>query len=181
MARAGLRASHDDFGTELIADLDAVDRAAPKGADARARLGDLYQYAGQPAAAIDQYSKWIDSHNRDDVRMPSALNSRCWTRALAGLDLDQALADCNSALRLKSGTAAFLDSRGLVYLRQGNYDRSIADYDASLRLQPKNAWSLYGLKTTFERQGMADEAREAEKYLARAWSGDRKRLDLQRL
>ena len=27
----------------------------------------------------------------------------------------------------------------------------------------------------------AKEAREAEKYLARAWSGDRKRLDLQRL
>jgi len=155
MARAGLRASHDDFGTELIADLDAVDRAAPKGADARARLGDLYQYAGQPAAAIDQYSKWIDSHNRDDVRMPSALNSRCWTRALAGLDLDQALADCNSALRLKSGTAAFLDSRGLVYLRQGNYDRSIADYDASLRLQPKNAWSLYGRGLAKQHKGNA--------------------------
>jgi hypothetical protein len=46
---------------------------------------------------------------------------------------------------------------------------------------PNNAWSLYGLKTTFERQGMQAEAREAEKYLSRAWSGDRKRLDLQRL
>jgi len=43
------------------------------------------------------------------------------------------------------------------------------------------AWSLYGLKTTFEKQGMQAEAREAEKYLSRAWSGDRKRLDLQRL
>ena len=44
----------------------------------------------------------------------------------------------------RPNTAAILDSRGLVYLRQGNYDRAIADYDAALRLQPKTAWSLYG-------------------------------------
>ena len=25
-----------------------------------------------------------------------------------------------------------------------DYDRSIADYDASLKINPKNAWSLYG-------------------------------------
>jgi hypothetical protein len=46
---------------------------------------------------------------------------------------------------------------------------------------PNTAWSLYGLKQTFEKQGMTAEAREVEKYLARAWSGDRKRLDLARL
>jgi tetratricopeptide (TPR) repeat protein len=163
MARAGLRASHDDFGTELIADLDAVDRAAAKEADARTRLGDLYQYAGRSAAAIAQYSKWIDSHNRDDVQMPSALNSRCWMRALAGLELDQALADCTNALRLSPNTAAILDSRGLVYLRQGSYERAIADYDAALRLQPKSAWSLYGrglskLKKGQTAAGQADVA-----------------------
>jgi tetratricopeptide (TPR) repeat protein len=31
-----------------------------------------------------------------------------------------------------------------VYLRQGNYDKAIADYDAALRLRPKFVWSLYG-------------------------------------
>jgi tetratricopeptide (TPR) repeat protein/predicted aspartyl protease len=144
VARAGLRASHREPGTELIADLEAADRAAPKEADVRLQLGELYEYAGLYPAAVSQYSKWIDSHNRDDIQMPHALNSRCWARALAGQELDLALTDCNNALRLSPNAPAILDSRGLVYLRQGNYDRAIADYDAALRLQPKIAWSLYG-------------------------------------
>jgi tetratricopeptide (TPR) repeat protein len=36
------------------------------------------------------------------------------------------------------------DSRGLLYLRLGDYDKSIADYDASLKIAAKNPWSLYG-------------------------------------
>ncbi|HEY0768025.1 MAG TPA: aspartyl protease family protein [Steroidobacteraceae bacterium] len=144
VARVSLRANRHDSGDALIADLEAADRAAPKDAAVHMRIGRLYEYAEQPAAAVVQYSKWIDSHPRDDLSMPSALNSRCWARALMGQGLEQALADCNSALKLKPNTAAFLDSRGLVYLRQNNYDKAIADYDAALRLQPKIAWSLYG-------------------------------------
>ena len=37
-----------------------------------------------------------------------------------------------------------MDSRGLVRLRLGDYDKAISDYDDSLKLSPKNAWSLYG-------------------------------------
>jgi tetratricopeptide (TPR) repeat protein len=76
--------------------------------------------------------------------MPGALNSRCWSRALAGQELEQASSDCNAALKLKPNTAEFLDSRGLVHLRQNNYDEAIADYDAALHREPKIAWSLYG-------------------------------------
>ncbi len=143
MARASLRASRHDPGDALIADLEAADRAAPKEAAAHMIIGSLYEYAGQPAAAVAQYSKWIDSHRREDLSMAPALNSRCWARALMGQGLEQALADCNSALKLRPNTAAFLDSRGLVYLRQNNYDKAIADYDSALRLRPKIAWSLY--------------------------------------
>jgi tetratricopeptide (TPR) repeat protein len=32
----------------------------------------------------------------------------------------------------------------LVHLRLGAYGDSISDFDASLKLQPNNAWSLYG-------------------------------------
>src|SRR2546421_1163307 len=70
---------------------------------------------------------------------------------------------------------------GAVLLLKGDNQRARDAFRDSLAKTPNNAWSLYGLKTTFERQGMASEAREVEKYLARAWSGDRKRLDLQRL
>jgi tetratricopeptide (TPR) repeat protein len=40
--------------------------------------------------------------------------------------------------------AKILDSRALVLLRMGNFDKSIADYNASLKINPKNPWSLYG-------------------------------------
>ena len=121
-------------------------------------LGNLYQEVGQPHAAVEQYSKWIDSHPHDERRMAMALNSRCWVRALAAEELEQALLDCNAALRMKPNTAQFLDSRGLVYLRQGNYDKAIADYDAALHLQPKNAWSLYGRGLAKSHKGLGAEA-----------------------
>jgi tetratricopeptide (TPR) repeat protein/predicted aspartyl protease len=158
MARASLRAGRHDPASLVVADLDAADRALPKEADIHLRLGNLYEYAQQPAAAAVQYSKWIDSHPRDDLHMAGALNARCWARALDGRELNQALADCNSALKIRPNTAAFLDSRGLVYLRQNEFERAIADYDAALRLQPKIAWSLYGRGLARQRKGMKAES-----------------------
>ncbi|HYX73245.1 MAG TPA: aspartyl protease family protein [Steroidobacteraceae bacterium] len=158
LARASLRASRGDAPEVIAADLDAADPALPKEADAHLRLGHLYDDAGQPAAAVVQYTKWIDSHPQEDVRMAGALNSRCWARALTGQALDLALADCNAALRMRPNTAAFLDSRGLVYLRQKNYDRAIADYDAALHLQPKSAWSLYGRGLAKQHKAMMADA-----------------------
>jgi tetratricopeptide (TPR) repeat protein len=161
IARATLRGRRGDPPDLIVTDLDAADRALPKEADAHLDIGELYADAGQPAAAVAQYSKWIDARPRDDMRMAGALNLRCWARALDGQELDKALADCNTALKLKPNTADFLDSRGLVYLRQSNYDRAIADYDAALHLQPKIAWSLYGrgvarLHKGFTAEGQAD-------------------------
>jgi tetratricopeptide (TPR) repeat protein len=56
--------------------------------------------------------------------------------------------------------AAFHDTRGLVYLRQGRYDKAIADYDAALALDPKIPWSLYGRGLAKQRlkQAAAGEA-----------------------
>jgi tetratricopeptide (TPR) repeat protein len=144
LARASLRARRQAAPEAIVADLEAADRAAPKEADAHLQIGHLYEYLEQPAAAIVQYNKWIDSHPSDNLLMAPALNARCWARALVGQGLEQALADCNAALRARPGTASFLDSRGLVYLRLGNYDKAIADYDAALHQQAKSAWSLYG-------------------------------------
>ena len=43
-----------------------------------------------------------------------------------------------------SKRANALTGRALVRLRMGDYDKSIADYDASLKLASENAWALYG-------------------------------------
>jgi tetratricopeptide (TPR) repeat protein len=70
-------------------------------------------------------------------------NGRCWTRTIVG-ELLAALADCNEALRLKPDVAATLDSRGLIYLKMGQWDSAIDDYNSALRVNPKLASSRYG-------------------------------------
>ncbi len=145
-ARAVQRIRAGD-GADARTDLDAADRDAPKEADVRLFLARAYEHLNFPGASIAQYDLWILTH-QNDARMGGALNGRCWERALQGENLAKALTDCNDALKLSAKASplsrAVLDSRGLVRLRLGDYDRSIADYDASLKLAPKNAWSLYG-------------------------------------
>jgi tetratricopeptide (TPR) repeat protein len=152
LARAFLRLESDRAAA--IADMEAADRLLPKEAVERLELAHFYERADLLPAALVQYSKWIDSHERIDVRMPQALNSRCRTRALLGQELQAALADCNDAVKAQPKNPAFLDSRGMVYLRLGNYDKAIADYDAALAAQPKIAWSHYGRGIARTRKGL---------------------------
>ena len=75
---------------------------------------------------------------------PGDFNDRCWARAVANVELDRALADCNESLRLRPRSAGTLDSRGFVYLRLGQAENAIKDYDAALGIDPKQAPSMYG-------------------------------------
>ena len=86
------------------------------------------------------------------------LNERCWARALWGRELDQALADCNEALRLAPRTGEILDSRGLVHLRRGETEAAIADYTAALRARPQTSWSLYGRGLAERAKGLGAQA-----------------------
>jgi tetratricopeptide (TPR) repeat protein len=105
-------------------------------------------------------------------------------------DLDGAIRELQAAVAIQD-TLPYMEppywyypirqTLGAMLLLKGNNQAARDAFRDSLSKTPNNAWSLYGLKTTFEKQGMKAEAAEAEKYLARAWSGDRKRLDLQRL
>jgi tetratricopeptide (TPR) repeat protein len=84
---------------------------------------------------------------------------------MQGQDLTAALKDCNAAIS-RSGKLQnpdFLDNLALVQFRLGDYDKSIGDYDAALKIRPKNAWTLYGrglvkLKKNNRSGGEADMA-----------------------
>lgn len=156
LARAELHTERHETPA-AIADLQAADQAAAREAHARLHLGELFLRNGQFSQAVAQYTLWIDVHKRGDVQMARALNLRCWTRALANQELDQALADCNAALKQQPNTAAMLNSRGLVQLRRGDYDKAIVDYDLALRLQAQAPWALYGRGLARLRKGLPDE------------------------
>ena len=129
------------------AELDAADAAAPKEADIRLTLAELYGRADLLDQSLKQFDLWIEFHSVDG-RMPEALNGRCWIRALQGTQLPQALKDCNAARgRVDKSNpllARILDSRALVFLRMNEYEKSMADYDVSLKMNPKSAWGWYG-------------------------------------
>jgi tetratricopeptide (TPR) repeat protein len=161
--RAGMRLARGEQargeGTAAaVEDLDKASAASDKGGDVRFELANLYARASAYQAAIGQYDQWLDRHT-EDARAPDARAGRCRARALLNQDLDDALSDCNRAVRARSDAPFFHDSRGLVYLRLGKYDKAIPDYEATLKVQPKNPWALYGLGIARVRQGMESEGK----------------------
>jgi tetratricopeptide (TPR) repeat protein/predicted aspartyl protease len=144
MARAEFRAAAKDV-PGAKADLDFVDGVAAKPSNVRFEMARVYESVELFEAAILQYDSWIPAHPQD-VLLATAYDRRCVDRALVGQDLAKALADCNLAVGLipKTAQGAFLGNRGLVRFRLGDYDKSIADFSASLLLRPNNAWVLYG-------------------------------------
>jgi tetratricopeptide (TPR) repeat protein len=146
LARAGYRTqSGDKTGAE--ADLDVANAALPKEDNERLTLAHEYSSLDLFPRAIEQYDLWSVSHPQD-VRLPFALDGRCRARALADVDLERAMKDCDTALKRATKASPFYAevsaTRGLLLLRMGDYGKSIADYDASLNITPKNAFALYG-------------------------------------
>ena len=108
--------------------------------------GTAYGRSGDMARAQDDYREAIRIAGLAIAgdKSPLFYNDRCWARAVAMIELDTALIDCNEALRLMPGFAAALDSRAFLHLRQGQLREAMADYDAALKAIPKDPYSLYG-------------------------------------
>jgi tetratricopeptide (TPR) repeat protein len=175
----------------VAGDLNAVDRLAPRQADLRLELATQYDSIGQYAAAAHQLDLWIQYHP-EDIRLPDALGSRCWSRGAANVELEQALADCDRAVQAElaaahsavwrlthrnaAGPGWLMRDRSLVYLRLGDLDEAIADDDAALRqTNPKGSGDrvhpLYLRGLAELRKGLAPQG-EADLAAARKLQPD---------
>jgi tetratricopeptide (TPR) repeat protein/predicted aspartyl protease len=161
LVRARLRLMNNDLAG-AASDVRAADQGLAPGSDRRLELGGLYDSLDQPETAITNYDAWLKLHGQDAERA-TAFNGRCWSRALLNRELDRALSDCNTALKLRPAYPAYLDSRALVQLRLGKLDAAIADYDAAVKGNPGNAWSLYARSLAEKRAGKAAAAEEDRK------------------
>lgn len=184
--RANLREKSDYDGR--LADLDQALKLEPGNADALAAKGQLLadkkDYAGAEAVydkqlAADPGNTYLlvnrgiafwregkqDAANKDFAAAQSHattamdLNNICYIEGLAGAGLESALDDCNKALEKVPDFPAYLDSRGLVYLRLGRLDEAIADYDKVLAKNAAMAPSLYGRAIALARKGDNDKAK----------------------
>jgi tetratricopeptide (TPR) repeat protein/predicted aspartyl protease len=143
------------------ADFDSLERLAPRQADVRLDLANIYSSLEQFPASIAQYDLWIDSHP-DDARLASALGSRCLASALQNEDLAQGLSDCNKALRRADqhnpDQGLLYADRGMLYLRQGRYDKALADFNDALKQNPRSARALYGRGVAESHKNLAKES-----------------------
>jgi tetratricopeptide (TPR) repeat protein len=119
----------------------AAEQKTPDGR-ARLRVAGAYERAKDYADAIAQLDAIVADKTTDELKV-TALNGRCWDRALMNRDLDKALADCDQALRIAGVNPDVLDSRALVHMRRGELDLALADYDAAIKAQPPTAITLY--------------------------------------
>lgn len=125
------------------ADLEAARKLAPDNPTLALKIGGIYAGSGAFEAALKEYDSWLTARP-NDPSVPTILNERCWTRARWGRQLDLALADCDLALKRGGRNSGFMDSRAWVLLRMGRLDEAIGQYDAAIKAQPKQAWSIYG-------------------------------------
>ncbi len=182
----GLRRPEADR-TGRRADFDAALKLDPKMEDALIAKGELLMDDGDFARAIALYSSMIEAVPKDPQRLalrgiaytragdialaekdfaaarakakdPASLNNLCWAKALAGVALESALADCDAALRQSPESPAYLDSRALVLLRLGRLDDAIADYDLALAAAPEQASSLFGRALAWARKGNKEKS-----------------------
>ncbi|MBJ7438057.1 MAG: tetratricopeptide repeat protein, partial [Sphingopyxis sp.] len=164
------------------ADLDAALKLDPKYAEALAAKAKLEEEGGNFAGAIAIYTASLReapddvgilvsrgiayARSQDPIRSekdfararakvskPVEFNNICWNKATAGIALDAALSECNSALAAEPDVPGFLDSRGLVLLRLGRLDDAIADYDRALAKAPHMPSSLFGRAIALARKG----------------------------
>lgn len=102
-------------------------------------LFDRLHRADRVVALIDP----IIALHKSDNELGNLLNTRCYSRALANIDLAKALVDCTGAIKRLGPVPAIIDSRAMVKLRMGDLAGALADYDDALAKAPKQAASLY--------------------------------------
>ena len=142
LGRAYLRQFTKDRDGAL-ADLAYLDKTLAPQAQTRFALATSYGELGEHARAVAQLDLWIASHARDNG-LPSAYNTRCWQRVALGTELDKALSDCTASIDLVPTNAYSVDSRAWVWLRMGEWEKSLGEFDRALALKPQLVSSLYG-------------------------------------
>jgi len=128
---------------DALVDAKALDARLPVESNHRRELARLYARLDMPGLEQAQLAIWLKTHSHE-VDADRAWYQSCWARMELGTVLDQALADCERALDDKPREADYLDARGWVRLRRGEWRDARRDFDRALERDPAQAWALYG-------------------------------------
>lgn len=97
-------------------------------------------------------AKKLFAEVRSESKSPNQLNSLCWAKATANVEIQSAIEDCSEAVRQRPQSGAYQDSLGLALLRAGKLDEAIAAYDKAIAVRT-GASSLMGRAIVRDRKG----------------------------
>lgn len=149
LVRAAILINEDKDYEKSLQDLNAAIELDPKDSQPYSIRSGVYFSSGKPELAVAD----LDAVKRMQPQQGWAYNAACWGRATHDIELDVALADCDTAVKLTPKEAAFLDSRGFVKLRLNRLEDALSDYNAALTLRSDLAASLYGRGLVKLREG----------------------------
>ncbi len=150
--------------TSVLADTGAKDEAvklldekiANEGDD-MAQLLSLKATALSRAGDVEGALAAIDAAIEKKPGNGQLRNNRCWIKGTMNVQLDTALTDCTRAIQLSDNSAMALDSRAMVYFRQGKLAEALADLDAALEQRPAASGSRFLRGVVKIRMGKAKE------------------------
>lgn len=134
---------------------DGEEREEEKIADMRHSAALAYARLGR----VEEANALFDEL-RKEAAGASDLNSLCWNKAVANLEIDRALEECDAALTAQRDAINALDSRGLVHLRLGNFEAAAADYSDGIEEseEGEGAHMLYGRALAYRAMGKIAES-----------------------
>jgi len=156
-----------------LADAEAALAGYHQGSLDRLRVIALYDRLRRADLVLALIDPIIALHKNDN-ELGSLLNMRCYSRALANIQLPSALADCMGAIKRLGPLPALVDSRAMVKVRMGDLAGALADYDEALAKAPKQAATLYmrGWVRRASAKGDAAQVKLAEADFAAAKAVD---------
>jgi tetratricopeptide (TPR) repeat protein len=129
-----------------LADFNKTIDLAPHSTEPYVARAMVLQRLERHEDAIRDLSQAIRLHRNSDVPLlryapytrSELLNSRAYTRAIAGLELDAALADIDRAITMEGENAHYLDTRGYIYFLLEDYHRANEDLEKALKIAEDN-------------------------------------------
>ena len=142
LIRRGFRRAHEGDEKGALADAEAALAGYHEGSLERLAVVALFERLHRADRVLALLDPIIALHKNDN-ELGNLLNTRCYSRALANIELAKALADCNDAIKRRGPIPAFVDSRAVVKVRMGDLAGALADYDDALAKAPQQSASLY--------------------------------------
>ncbi|MEL7445712.1 MAG: DUF3857 domain-containing protein [Pseudomonadota bacterium] len=135
LAYATANLGNVDSARDLLADEDGDEEVQRSLAYA---MADLDAREGNGGDGLSRLAALLD----EDPTNSSLLNEKCWFMGTWQVEVGEAISVCTKAVESSDNASQVLDSRALIFLRNGMLDEALADAQAALELEPEQNETL---------------------------------------